>query len=208
MQNRYNILQSGYLSLENKQLITPQAMNQDLEFDAYILNKPYKDTENLFFYHKAITDLFEEYNTDFRIAANFAFQEKVILAFIDALSVQTFAQWIDLQFENPKLSEMHSKFLVDTLNFIKGKGRSMSVDSWQLLIDKDNPYNKASATKIQISDYFKATDFIYSNHLEMDKIPYSLPLTLQCWIRQPMGFSDLMVTADIIFGRKDQSKTL
>jgi hypothetical protein len=208
MQNRYNILQSGFLSLENKQLLTPQAVNQDLEFDAYILNKPYKDTENLFFYHKAISDLFDEYNADYRNSANFAFQEKFLIAFIDALSTQTFAQWIDLQFNNARLSEIHVKFLIDTLNFIRGMGRCISVDSWQLLIDKDNPYNKAAASKIELSDYFDSKDFIYENSLKLDKIPYNLPLTLQCWITQPMGFSDLVVTADIIFGKKEKSKTL
>ena len=73
MQNRYNILQSGFISLENKLLVTPQANDSDLEFDAYILNKPYKGNENLYFYNKGVAEVYKEYNNDQRVSASFEF---------------------------------------------------------------------------------------------------------------------------------------
>jgi hypothetical protein len=214
MQNRYNILQSGFISLENKLLVTPQANSSDLEFDAYILNKPYKDNENLYFYNKGVAEVFSEYNDDQIVSTSFAFQEKAILSFMYALGTRTFAEWIELQNENVHLSALHEKFINDTLNFIAGDGRSMSADSWDLIIDKNNSFNKNSAGKFDISKRFTPKDFLierdgyWPEHTKVPLIPYNLPTMLQIWISRPLGFSDFLVTSNIIFGKKTDSKTV
>jgi len=214
MQNRYNILQSGFISLENKLLVTPQANDSDLEFDAYILNKPYKGNENLYFYNKGVAEVYKEYNNDQRVSASFEFQEKAILSFMNALGTKTFAEWIELQNENVYLTTLHEKFIIDTLNFIAGEGRAMSAESWDLIIDKNNSFNKNSASKFDISKRFNSKDIIfettgyYSERTKVPLIPYNLPAMLQLWITRPLGFSDFIVTSNIIFGKKTDSKTV
>lgn len=204
MQNRYNLLQSGFLSLENKLLVTPQRQDSDLEFDAYILNKPYKNGDNVYFYHKGLDEIYKEYLADQRVSVKFDFQEKAILSFMDALSVNTFAEWVALQNNNPHLSSMHYRFILDTIAFMLGKGRSISADSWELLIDKDNVYSKKMAEKFNISTLFDNRN----TGTFFDKLPFNLPAMLQCWISKPMGFSDFMVTAGIIFGQKAVRKSV
>jgi hypothetical protein len=133
---------------------------------------------------------------------------------MNALGTQTFAEWIDLQNENIYLNSLHEKFINDTLNFIAGEGRSVSAESWSLLIDKNNYFNKNSASKFNIAKRFSSNDYIIERngydpeYTTFPLIPYNLPTMLQLWITRPLGFSDFIVTSNIIFGRKTDLKTV
>lgn len=213
MQNRYNVLQSGFISTENPMLATPGTKDSDVEFDAYILNKPQKDTDNLFFYHKLVEQVYSEYNKNQNLAASFEFQEKAVLAFMNALGSLNFATWCALQNDNPFLSDMHVRFIKDTAGFIAGLGRQVQPESWMLILDRNNSFSKTIGQKIEMSTIFKSQTkdsyVLYpkstQDHLN---IPVETALLLKSWFSRPQGFADFMVTLKIIFGKQSTQKTV
>lgn len=212
MQSRYNVLQSGFISTENPMLATPGTKESDIEFDAYILNKPQKDNSNLFFYHKGIEQVYSEYNKNQRLAASFEFQEKAILAFMNALGSLNFATWCALQNDNPFLSDMHVRFIKDTAGFIAGLGRQVQPESWMLILDRNNSFSKTIGQKIDIATIFRSQKYgafvPYPAKLDDPlNIPVETALLLNQWFSRPQGFADFMVTSKIIFGKQSTQKT-
>lgn len=213
MQSRYNVLQSGYISTENPMLATPGTKDNDIEFDAYILNKPQKDNANLFFYHKLVEQVYSDYNKDQRLAKSFEFQEKAISAFMNALGSLNFATWCALQNDNPFLSDLHVRFIKDTACFIAGLGRQVQPESWMMILDRNNFFSKNIGQKIEISKIFKSqtkdTFVLYpSSTMDNLNIPVETALLLNRWFSRPQGFADFMVTSKIIFGKQSPLKTV
>lgn len=203
MADRYNVLQSGFMCVENPKLIRPTDQSSDLEFDAYILNKPYKVDSNIYFFHSGVNTCYNDYKLNQRLSLDFNFREKSILEFLDALGVPSLADWILIQNNNPHLSELDKRFLLDMLKFIISGKRDIQPESWDLLIDKSNPYNKTPSTPIDIAKYFKP-----GNSFDKDKVSFNIVDTLQEWLSMNMGFSDFIVTIGIIFGRRTGTKSL
>ncbi len=196
MLDRYNVLQSGFICIENKKLKRPNYKDEDLEFDSYILNKPQRHDDNVYFYHSGIDYYYQEYKNDQRKALNFDFREKFLLEVFDALANTSLADWVYMQNENSNLTELHREFVLDMLNFIIAGKRKVSPESWDLLITKDNVYDKRHYTAIDLKDYFKAPS------TSGDRIPISAVGTVQTWLSKDMGFSDMIVTMGTIFGKR------
>lgn len=210
MQNRYNILQSGFITLENPLLLTPKSRESEFEFDAYILNKPLSDNENLFFYHKGVEELYEDYCKNTAAYACLEKQEAFILVALDAFSKLTFASWIALQNENPRITELHYEFIIDTLKFIQGHGRRMSIETWGLIIDKDNLFDKKMAKKFKLDEFFNASagayDVLEGSDVPLYNLPYKMADLLKIWLTRPMGFNDFVMTVSLIFGKRNSRK--
>lgn len=201
MITKNNVLQSGFICPENANLVRPTDKESDLEFDAYILNKPYQNSDNIYYYHRQLDSLYTEYKKDQRLSLDFDFREKVIMAVMDAVHTPTLAQWVDMQNSNPRLSSLHSAFVEDMLKFITGKQRSVQPESWELLIDKNNTYDKKTYKKIDIRNYFTV-------NYQTDRAPMNLSGTLSKWLSRPMGFSDMIVTMGVIFSEQKGNKSL
>ena len=201
MITRENVLQSGFITPENVNLVRPSDKESDLEFDAYILNKPYQSSDNIYYYHRQVDSLYSEYKNNQKLSLDFDFREKTIMAVMDAIGSPTLMQWVDVQNKNPRLSKMHGMFLEDMLNFIAGKRRSVQAESWELLIDKNNTYDKKTFEKIDVRKYF-------SMRPELGKIQINLSATLSSWLSQPMGFSDMIVCMGIVFGKQEGNKSV
>ncbi len=201
MITKNNVLQSGFICPENANLVRPTDKESDLEFDAYILNKPYQNSDNIYYYHRQLDSLYTEYKKDQRLSLDFDFREKVIMAVMDAIHTPTLAQWVDMQNSNPRLSSLHSAFVDDMLKFITGKQRSVQPESWELLIDKNNTYDKKTYKKTDIRNYFTV-------NYQVDRVPMNLSGTLSNWLSRPMGFSDMIVTMGIIFSEQKGNKNL
>ena len=199
MLDKYSILQSGFLSLGNPKLTRPTEQPSDMSFDAYILNKSFNIDTNVYFFHSALDHLYKEYKKDQRLSLDFDFREKVFIEFYDAIGMSTLEAWIDIQVNNPNLSVLHSKFLIDMLMFISGRTRTIQPENWELIISKDNSFNKSPFVKIKTSEFFNR---------DKGLIPGPIDEVLLDWISKPMGFSDFIVTIGIIFGRKNGVETV
>ncbi len=198
MPERFSVLQSGFISADNKNLVRPEDNGASgLEFDAYILNHPHSERGGEYFYHVGVDELYSKYCADQRVILDFDFREKYILAFYDALVLRSFMDWATLQNDQPHLSTLHTKFLLDTLSFVATGQREMQPESWDLLIDKSNNFDKSIGSKID-SSIFVARGMIPNNIVEF----------LQLWHYRPMGFADFVVTTGIIFARREGRKTV
>lgn len=98
-----------------------------------------------------------------------------------------FEQWLLDQNSNPRLIGFNEEFLEDTLNFIEGQPRAMSVQTWMELLHEDNSLIKAP-------DPSKFPSHRLSTRISTVK-------TLQNWCSRPGGIEDLLCTMHILFGQ-------
>lgn len=101
-----------------------------------------------------------------------------------------FGQWIDAQQENPNISQTAYDMIADTLDFISGKARTISVQTRFAIMNTESAngaYNRSvegrRSTPLRDHMRFPSNEFMYR------------------WVNQPDGFSDMLCTTNLIFGK-------
>lgn len=204
MLDQYTILQSGFISESNPKLVRPNSEPSDTSFDAYILNKASLINNNIYFYHKGVESIYDDFKKDSRLLGNFGFREKAIMEFYDAVGKAFMNLWIIQQRNNPHLTELHGEFLLDMLSFVNTGVRRVQPENWELIISKDNFFNKKPYTPITSIEISKTNSFISvanSSSTNIDSF-------VADWISKPMGFSDFLVTIGTIFGIRTSVQTV
>jgi hypothetical protein len=217
------VLQSGFVSPEHPGLIRPDLSENDTTFVSFILDKSYLSNPNVFFYERSINSLFAEYVKDFNKGTNWEFREECLKAIIRAIGAYSFMEWIEYQLDSPHVTELHTKFLKDTLEYIKKGKRNLTIESWYSLITVNSTTNKKRGNFEGISKNFStrpsmevAENFILiqSNticqwrHNELEELPVSVRDLLAIWLGRKGGFHDLMLFAGTVFSRRDQIYSL
>lgn len=101
-----------------------------------------------------------------------------------------FSRWAADQITNPFVHGYNYDFLIDTLRYLTGEQRYMSIRSWEGLVSEHRlgPYG-------------------YENHDEsvpralLASLPNDLASILSVWCGKPQGFEDLLKTLNLCFGR-------
>ena len=109
------------------------------------------------------------------------------LAFIDA-AVRLFGNFdsfVKYNVENNNLVHGHDlAFLIDTVEFINGGVRDMSIHTWTSILDQAPKKPNPSVRKGEYHLPFTGTNYIAK------------------WLRQPNGLADLISTVILMFGLK------
>lgn len=125
---------------------------------------------------------------------NLEVREKIITNALLAFGTESFYEWFALQQVNPNLTDMHRRFLNDTLNFISTGKRAMNLLQWPHLIEV-RPLTGGDATPALKSDEF----FGVRERLE-NRTDSKLTAIVPRWVSWPGGFEDLLGTMHVLFG--------
>lgn len=87
--------------------------------------------------------------------------------------------------KNPRVQGMNLDFIIDTVDFINGGVRSLSIMTWTNCLDQTPKKNT-----LGLDDRSFSFSKVGSNYIAK-------------WLRQPNGFSDLAATLILIFGLRE-----
>lgn len=131
---------------------------------------------------------------------DFDFREDVLRTVLNAFGTKSFEAWYLAQLQSPSFGDMHRRFLDDCINFFVSGKRDLSIQTWDSLIDSsDEPL-----TDPKLSE--RAQRFFYGKKFVSELSQNGNPTIVEVvhdWISKPGGFSDLLITAHILFGNKN-----
>lgn len=142
-----------------------------------------------------VEDLWKKLCNGNGFISNFKFREAIIKSGLNAFGTNSFLEWIELQNNNPYLSNIHRRFINDTFNFLKNGTRSLNIQMWLQLIAGDAQDN--SKVKINYQDFFGTNKPLHQRE------NHDINQLLIQWVSQPNGFEDLLGTLHVLFGDSD-----
>lgn len=187
MRTKYAILQSGYLARDTTNLVLPDPISSDNINTALRLGRVVKDNRSSHHFHPDLDKLFEQHVNDGKLLASFDYREKLLMAVIDAINSKNFFDWCYVQAQSEYYSELHYRFLRDTIDFIYTSQRKVTIESWLYLIKAD----KTNNTFKDYSDLLKG--YSETSGLMEDVIT--------AWTQNRHGFKDLLYFGKIVFGK-------
>lgn len=141
----------------------------------------------------AVKELMEQMLFSTQATHSQAWREGVLSTALKAFGTRSFFEWCQMQEKSPYLTDLHVRFLNDTLNFIQTGVREMSIRNWALLVHPTPTPHKA-AVKYEYGKFFGVgqPSIVSRSSLLRDIIP--------TWVARPGGYADLLQTLNIIFG--------
>ncbi len=129
-------------------------------------------------------------------STSFEFRNKILHAALRAFGTPNFRFWFEAQFESPVLTDLHHRFLDDTLQFIRTGRRDQALETWAAIISISN--NDDGAGKLSE----EAMDFFGISGGGVTRYPRDARIIgiVQDWCSQPNGIEDLLGTLHILFG--------
>lgn len=205
------ILQSGFLSYPSVDLVTNYPIKDTTVLQFVNLSRPDNRSDNPYHFHKEVTSIYNAYMDDNRIIGDFDYRERVLTAAKHAFNTQSLLTWCTTQSNSQFLTTMHRKFIYDTLSYIAAGYRSIELVSWINLIELRDVTDVDKRIDYNPSQYFEP---ILSGHrvveqlAPVDRLGRSAMLNKdlsKCiirWISHPTGFTDLIYSLYIIFGKR------
>lgn len=136
--------------------------------------------------------LYNQYIHQHENTRNFEFCERVLRTALSAFGTVTFEAWFEAQYKNPSAGDLHGRFLLDTLKFLREGRRNVSLETWGSLIGIASAGSDIGEMPQEAKEFFG----IGQSYRES----YSMTELLQRWMSQPSGFEDLLGTLHILFG--------
>lgn len=184
------ILQSGYIALNELNLIKGVDEGKIQELSNTLTGQSYKSKFNPYFYNSEVESLFTRYITEPKILSNFEYREDLLKTTKQVFD-NNFIKFMELQLNSPYLSVMHSKFLVDTANYISTGYRNIDILSWRSLVRIKDDINCGK----------HALASLVSNNDMRETLTLDLANVVALWTKRRHGFPDLIYTLKIIFGK-------
>ena len=157
-------------------------------------NRPSLDRGKTVIANTDIESLAELYRGGDRSIRSMEFREKVLVAAMQCFGTQSFYDWCKLQQESPYFTDLHKRFLNDTLGFIASGERRMDTRAWKNIITVRVPNPNDDRVVYEMDDYFKM------KLPAAVRRPFDVARTIADWTSQPGGFEDMIATLRIIFG--------
>ena len=127
----------------------------------------------------------------------FEFRKKVLEAAMGAFGTDSFLVWYLSQFSSPAASDLHNRFLSDTIKYISCGARDMSLETWQSLLIITDEGNNIGSIPEKTKEFFG----VYNNgDLSRADSNTSLVDVIQKWCSKENGLEDLLGTLHILFG--------
>jgi len=200
------ILQSGFLSYPSNDLITNYPVKDTTVLQFVNLSKPDNRSDNPYHYHREIDAVYNAYISDNRIIGDFDYRERVLTAAKHAFNSESLLAWCDMQRNTQFLTTMHRKFIYDTLEYIATGGRAIDPESWINLIEIRDVTDVDKRVEYNPSLYFDLRNNSRLIAVGLDEKSHDLPKDLlKCivnWVCHPTGFTDLIYSLYIIFGKR------
>lgn len=185
----FQVYNRGFLGRMVHEAPPPQkpyvaTMPPRLQYDANVFQAPPPHVT----INSAVEELYAQYT---KIAANvnsFEFHQRVLQEALRAFGTASFLEWVYIQKNSPTVSYLHSKFLIDTIQFIRTGKRSMLLETWEILLT--NP--------VKTTEWEDA----HSHALALKNEGYHTGVRdiILHWCQQPGGIVDLLTTLHVLFG--------
>lgn len=196
---KYTILQSGFLSVDNPLLQLPKEDADDLkEMQSIRLGKKTTTRDNPYHYLPEAVEIFDLYTDNPRALREFDFRERVIKSFKTAVVLKTLKEWMEIQTSSPYFTSLHRKYLLDTIRFILGSNREISVESWYNMIEPREINEEDKRIAFKIDTLFESGNEPYRN----SKCPIRMRDLISLWLSREDGFKDMLYFVAIVFGNR------
>lgn len=145
--------------------------------------------------HRNVEELYRSYIDHPGDYDRFEFRERMLAVAFDAFGTDQFDSWFRRQYDSPAMSELHSRFLDDTLHYIETGTREMKPLIWARFLDAaaDTPRPD------KMSDVAKS--FFFSKNGKRIEGSGDLEKVLARWLSYSNGVDDLIGTLMVLFGR-------
>ena len=190
----YPVLHSGYVAADTQRLRKPQSPDASLQ--QLLISKMAKDPLYQYYYNEEVDKIYSRWNGDRNLIKDIDFRESVLVAAFRSFGMKSFYQWLVIQQNKPKYSQMHSRFLLETLAYVfNGTPRTIQVVQWIALLTASERTNRVMT---DLKPWFPPS----TNGLMTGTNSTALVDLLPKWVSQPGGFEDLLVTLNVIFGSR------
>jgi len=197
---KYMVLQSGFITPENNDLVLPTLTKPDL---VDVVTKPQRHSASPYYHSATITELFAKYGFNSSVIKDFDYREQYLKAFIGLMNSVSFKAWVYAQKQNSTISRMGVEFLIDTLRYISTGERYININNWMGLLDAV-PGMRADSDDIALFECYFG-DRLDTNIYTGPTIPHDLTTVISRWCSHTEGFKDFVMTAGIIFGKHPKS---
>lgn len=188
----YPVLQSGFVTFDTDGLRKPEIPAPGLQ-DVMIF-KAKRDPLAKYFFNQEITNLQREYQANPALMRKFDFRERIIRICYKLFNNLSFARWIEIQQGMTTYTDMHSVFIIETLDYIfTGKARTIAVSQWSRLLEASE---RTAEVKTNLVYYFG------DGGAHAAKFPRLLTPVIQMWLSTPDGFEDMLYSLFTIFGAR------
>lgn len=137
-----------------------------------------------------IENLYKAFMTNQRSPKSLDFVTDLYAVAVNAFGTTSFYDWLHMQTQNPYFTSDHRDFLNETLEFIFGRERLVSMGSWRMIIR----YHMNETGPV-VNDYRYQQFF-----LNRGKEEQAVTSVIRRWIARPSGAQDLLATLHILFG--------
>lgn len=226
---RFAVLQSGLLSYPHTDLVLPKIDPIQDTVNSVLQGKTRTNETSKYHYDKTISDLYEQYTDNPRLLLDFTYREKILTVALRAFSNSTLDGWIQMQNKSEFFTVLHKEFIIDTLQYLCTGRRRINIETWPFLLEVRQATIKDRDFPFPYTDYFEEphryeVDTINMNRengvivryindvvftqptdplVRMIKIIGDIRYVLARWTSIENGFSDLIQTLNVIFGRKE-----
>lgn len=159
--------------------------------------KLFEVDEKTTIFNEAVEVLFAQQSKGIISTYTFEFHDSVIKAALSAFGTENFIAWLSLQEQSSMASAYHSKFLIDTLEFIQSGRREIVHESWEFILNSANPDDEW----LNVIDKAKNVFGLSSQCIGSDSSTIMLRDVIVKWCSQPNGINDLLKTLHVLFGR-------
>lgn len=171
--------------------------------------------------NKNVEGIWKKINMGDAYVDAFETREKILCNALVAFGCESLFDWYDLQVNNPNQTDLHRRFLNDTLNFILTGKRALNIHSWASVIQVREVTNKDSLPELlhpkilggrsvgSVSAYdhtgiYQSVNAAKNNSLmyvsETKQVKHMLVDVLPVWVSHKGGFQDLAGTLHVLFG--------
>lgn len=188
--DKYAVLQSGFLASSDADLFKNEFVRNPMV--DYVLDKDHLKPKMYMFFNKEIDFIYNEWRAKPELLRDFDFRERVLKACFKAFNSKSIYSWFIFQKNSEYFTELHNKFVTDTIRFTLGYRREIQNVQWISLLEANI---KDQAVLVSVDEYFDS-EAKSGNAMASS----SLVKFVKAWTSQPNGIEDLLVTLYVIFG--------
>lgn len=127
---------------------------------------------------------------------DFGFRKQVLQAAFAAFGVSHFNEWFFAQYKSPLVTDLHGRFLEDTVRYLETGVRELAMETWGSLVGVAPDDSQVAAPSSYVHAYFGNSEPGITRQARDD----SMVNTLQAWCSHPNGVEDLLGTLHLLFG--------
>ena len=169
-------------------------------------NKPPMSKPNYELHNDRVSDLYDRLITQTSDMTSFTFKDEIVTTALTAFGTQNFNTWVMLQNSSPFVTREHARFIMETLAFIAGTPRQISLSVWQRILKKRQENQQPRLeTPIDPSAFFRDInpDFTFSG---LQQSRSDLGAIVAEWTSRPRGFEDMLWSLNVIFGKVEMPR--